>query len=185
MKKCFKVWFGIEVAEKEHSIRGWNWGKGEVGRNELTFNVRNQPAFEIPYTEISNTNLAGKNEVAVEFAIPTDGDEPTTNGHANGTKPKDKRLGASIDQLTEMRFYIPGTETRQAKNEEGEEQEGSQNEEEQNAAQVFYEQLMEKAEIGDVAGDAYAPFLDILHLTPRGRFDIDLYESSFRLRGKT
>ena len=44
---------------------------------------------------------------------------------------------------------------------------------------------MERAEIGEVAGETFATFLDILHLTPRGRFDIDLYEKSFRLRGKT
>ena len=166
-------------------MRGWNWGKGEMGRNELTFNVRNQPAFEIPYTEISNTNLAGKNEVAVEFSLPVDGEEKGMNGHLGGARTKGKKMGGAVDQLTEMRFYIPGTETRRGKNEEGEEQEGSENDEEFNAANLFYEALMDKAEIGEVAGDTYATFLDILHLTPRGRFDIDLYEKSFRLRGKT
>ena len=155
-----------------------------MGRNELTFNVRNQPAFEIPYTEISNTNLAGKNEVAVEFAMPTDA-APEINGQTNGTKPKGKKMGASVDQLTEIRFYIPGTELRKGRNEDGEEEEGSEHETEQNAANLFYEALVDKANIGEVAGDACATFLEILHLTPRGRFDIDLYEKSFRLRGKT
>ena len=184
IQKCFKVWYGVELVPKEHALRGWNWGKGEMGRNELTFNVRNQPAFEIPYTEISNTNLAGKNEVAVEFSL--NAGEEGVNGHANGDKSKSKKtMGAAVDQLTEMRFYIPGTETRKGKNEEGEDEEGSENEEEHNAANLFYEALMDKAEIGEVAGDTFATFLDILHLTPRGRFDIDLYEKSFRLRGKT
>lgn len=72
-----------------------------------------------------------------------------------------------------MRFYIPGTVT---KKEEGDEQgEGEENKsadgeeevEEQNAANLFYETLMDKAEIGDVAGDTFATFLDVLHLTPR------------------
>jgi len=45
--------------------------------------------------------------------------------------------------------------------------------------------LKEKADIGEIAGDTFATFLDILFLTPRGRYDIDMYESSFRLRGKT
>ena len=51
---------------------------------------------------------------------------------------------------------------------EGEEQ-GSdvEGEEEQNAANLFYDTLMEKAEIGEVAGDTFATFLDVLHLTPR------------------
>lgn len=159
-----------------------------MGRNELMFNVRNQPAFEVPYTEISNTNLAGKNEVAVEFSLPADADDTGTNGHLGGARGKGKKMGGAVDQLTEIRFYIPGTGTRKSKPEDGEEEGGSdagEEEQQHNAANLFYEQLMDKAEIGEVAGDTYATFLDILHLTPRGRFDIDLYEKSFRLRGKT
>ena len=153
-------------------------------RNELVFNVRNQPAFEIPYTEISNTNLAGKNEVAVDFSL-AENDGAGANGHLGGARSKGKKMGGAVDQLTEMRFYIPGTETRKGKNEDGEEIDDVENEEDVNAANVFYEALIYKAEIGEVAGDTFATFLDVLHLTPRGRFDIDLYEKSFRLRGKT
>ena len=67
-----------------------------------------------------------------------------------------------------MRFYIPGTVTKKEKDEEGEEKsvEGSEVEE-QNAASLFYDTLMDKAEIGEVAGDTFATFLDVLHLTPR------------------
>jgi structure-specific recognition protein 1 len=184
IQKCFKVWYGVQFEHKEHALRGWNWGKNEMGRNELTFNVRNQPAFAIPYTEISNTNLAGKNEVAVEFSLPADGEDTGTNGHLGGARAKGKKMGGAVDQLTEMRFYIPGTEMRKAKDDDGEELEDGEDEE-QNAANLFYETLMSKAEIGDVAGDTFATFQEILHLTPRGRFDIDLYENSFRLRGKT
>ncbi|KAK5123314.1 FACT complex subunit [Meristemomyces frigidus] len=188
VQKCFKVWYGHDLVQKEHALRGWNWGKGEMGRNELTFNVRNQPAFEIPYTEISNTNLAGKNEVAVEFSLPSNGEDTGTNGHLGGARAKGKKMGGATDQLTEMRFYIPGTEMRKGKK-KGADDDGSDAddgaENEENAANLFYEALMDKAEIGEVAGDTYATFLEILHLTPRGRFDIDLYEKSFRLRGKT
>lgn len=188
VQKCFKVWYGHDLVQKEHALRGWNWGKGEMGRNELTFNVRNQPAFEIPYTEISNTNLAGKNEVAVEFSLPADGEDTGMNGHLGGARAKGKKMGGAVDQLTEMRFYIPGTEMRKGKKkgadaDDSDADDGAENEE--NAANLFYEALMDKAEIGEVAGDTYATFLEILHLTPRGRFDIDLYEKSFRLRGKT
>src|SRR5690606_23558902 len=45
--------------------------------------------------------------------------------------------------------------------------------------------LKEKADIGEVAGNAIATFVDILYLTPRGRYDVDMYDRSFRLRGKT
>jgi hypothetical protein len=65
-----------------------------------------------------------------------------------------------------MRFYIPGTAVKKEKT-EGDEEENEEEAEEQNAANLFYETLMDKAEIGDVAGDTFATFLDVLHLTPR------------------
>lgn len=149
-------------------MRGWNWGKGDFGKAELAFNVQNRPAFEIPYSEISNTNLAGKNEVAVEFSLPDGGKDTGTNGHLGGARSKGRKSGGAKDQLVEMRFYIPGTATKKERDEDGEEKsiDGSEAEE-QNAANLFYETLMDKAEIGEVAGDTFATFLDILHLTPR------------------
>ncbi|EDN08125.1 conserved hypothetical protein [Histoplasma mississippiense (nom. inval.)] len=183
----FKIWYGINLENREHALRGWNWGKAEFTKAELAFNVQNRPAFEIPYSEISNTNLAGKNEVAVEFSLPADG-VSGTNGQSEGsTKNRGRKAGAGRDELVEMRFYIPGTALKKEKPEGEEDENGVDGEEaeEQNAANLFYETLMDKAEIGDVAGDTFATFLDVLHLTPRGRFDIDMYESSFRLRGKT
>jgi hypothetical protein len=129
--------------------------------------VQSRPAFEIPYSEISNTNLAGKNEVAVEFSLQANGEDTGTNGHLGGARARGMKTGGARDQLVEMRFYIPGTTITKKgeKRESGDE--GSEEEEEQNAAQLFYETLAEKAEIGEVAGDAIANFEDILHLTPR------------------
>ncbi|EHK96027.1 putative FACT complex subunit POB3 [Glarea lozoyensis 74030] len=143
------------------------------------------PAFEIPYSEITNTNLAGKNEVAVEFSLPANGDDTGTNGSLGGARGKGKKAGAGKDQLVEMRFYIPGVTTKKEALEGDDAPSDAEGDEEQNAANLFYDTLMDKAEIGEVAGDTFATFLDVLHLTPRGRFDIDMYENSFRLRGKT
>jgi structure-specific recognition protein 1 len=188
LSKAFKIWYGINVESREHALRGWNWGKAEFTKAELAFNVQNRPAFEVPYSEISNTNLAGKNEVAVELSLSVD---PNGSKPAGSTKNRGRKAAAGPDELVEMRFYIPGTAVKTEngiKEENADEkdgEEGEENGEEQNAANLFYELLMEKAEIGDVAGDTFATFLDVLHLTPRGRFDIDMYESSFRLRGKT
>jgi len=128
--------------------------------------------------------LAGKNEVAVDFSLPADADAGT-NGHLGGAKFRGKKSTGAKDQLVEMRFYIPGVASKRETKEDGEEASDGEEVEEQNAANLFYTTLMDKAEIGEVAGDTFATFLDILHLTPRGRFDIDMYESSFRLRGKT
>ncbi|KAK0738288.1 hypothetical protein B0T18DRAFT_355209 [Schizothecium vesticola] len=180
LNKLFKNWYSTNLENKEHSLRGWNWGKAEFGKAELTFNVQNRPAFEIPYSEISNTNLAGRNEIAVEFAV---NDVAKANGQ-NGASEKNRRKAtAGKDQMVEMRFYIPGTTTR--KEAEGGDAGSDADEEEKNAVALFYDTLMEKADIGETAGDTIATFLDVLHLTPRGRFDIDMYDSSFRLRGKT
>lgn len=138
--------------------------------------MQNRPAFEVPYSEISNTNLAGKNEVAIEFSLPANEADTGTNGVLGGARGKGKKAGAGKDQLVEMRFYIPGVTTKKGTL-EGENQPSDAEEEEQNAANLFYDTLMEKAEIGEVAGDTYATFLDVLHLTPRYAF---LCCSSFR-----
>lgn len=162
------MFYGINLENKEHALRGWNWGKGEFGKQELAFNVQNRPAFEVPYSEISNTNLAGKNEVAVEFSLPAGGSETGTNGHLGGARGKGRKAGAAKDQLVEMRFYIPGTVTKNQKDGEGEDNDAdSEDAEEQNAANLFYDTLMDKAQIGEVAGDTFATFLEVLHLTPR------------------
>lgn len=183
LSKVFKNWYSTVLENKEHALRGWNWGKAEFSKAEIAFSVQNKPAFELPYSEIGNTNLAGRNEVAVEMSLPQDSNDTGTDGQLGGARGKGKKAGAGRDQLVEMRFYIPGTTTMKR---EGDGQDGRDEEaEEKNAATLFYETLIEKAEIGETAGDTIATFLDVLHLTPRGRFDIDMYEASFRLRGKT
>ncbi|KAG7195824.1 FACT complex subunit [Scheffersomyces spartinae] len=183
LKQEMQRFFDLTLDHKEHSLRGWNWGKPDWARNELLFQVGNKPLFEIPYKEIGNTNLTGKNEVAIEFNLDS---------------------GKAGDELIEMRFYVPGTienETKKKEEEDGETvkkeggegEEGEENEEskstitteEVGAATVFYENLRDKAEIGQVSGEAIVSFSDVLFLTPRGRYDIDMYPSSLRLRGKT
>lgn len=167
ISKIFKNWYAIPFDKAEHSLRGWNWGKAEFGKAELSFNVQSRSAFEIPYTEVSNTNLAGKGEVAVEFSLPGDGAETGTNGHLGGARAAGNKAGAARDQLVEMRFYIPGMTSVKTKDEDGEDGEVDEDAEEQQAADAFYQTLSEKAEIGEVAGDTIATFQDVLHLTPR------------------
>lgn len=164
------MWYGVNLEQREHALRGWNWGKGEFGKAELNFNVQNRPAFEIPYSEIANSNLTGRTEVAIEFALPGDGEETGTNGHLAGARAKGRKTAAARDQLVEARFYIPGTVLKKEKKEgeDGEDASGEEDQgEEANAANIWYETLTEKAEVGDVAGDTFASFTDILHLTPR------------------
>lgn len=158
----------MNLEHKEHALRGWNWGKAEFGKSELVFNVQNRPAFELPYSEVSNTNLAGKNEIALELSLPATADDNGANGSLGGARPKGKKAGGGKDQLVEMRFYIPGTASKATGDDDDEKSaDGEDDQEEQNAASLFYDTLMDKAEIGDVAGDTIATFLDVLHLTPR------------------
>lgn len=162
--------FSVTTEHREHSVRGWNWGKTDLAKHELVFSVNNKPDFEIPYLLISNSNLTGKNEVAVELNLHND------------------RLKAG-DELVEVRFFIPGTVDGASSNEpkptEGEEGEEAPATDDTPLASYFYEQLKDRADIGQVAGDAIVLFLDILLLTPRGRYDIDMYPTLLRLRGKT
>jgi structure-specific recognition protein 1 len=171
VQKIFKNWYSVPFDTKEHSLRGWNWGKAEFGKAELAFNVQSRSAFEIPYSEILTTNLPGKNEVAIEFSLPGEGDETGTNGALGGARTSGKKAGGARDQLMEMRFYIPGVTAiatkKDKKDNEPNEDEEEEEVEEQNTAQVFYDTLLDKANIGDVAGVTIATFLDVLHLTPR------------------
>ena len=171
LKTSFRNNFSVTLESREHSLRGWNWGNADFGRAEMSFNIAGKPAFELAYSDVSNSNLVGKSEVAVEFNLQ-----------------QAKERTKAGDELVEVRFYVPGTVQKndgETKDEVDDDAENSEEQGEQSAAQAFYESLKERAEIGDVAGEAIVSLSDILFLTPRGRYDIDMYPTSFRLRGKT
>jgi len=126
---AMKEHFNITLEHREHSLKGWNWGKAKFEGNELVFQISGRPGFEVPLSKVSNTNLVGKNEVAVEFALAKEAE----------SKNKDVVQG---DELVEMRFYVPGMKEKEKaegsdaedgeKGEDGEEEE----EEETTAANV-------------------------------------------------
>jgi structure-specific recognition protein 1 len=95
-----KEHFNVVVENREHSLKGWNWGKAKFEGNELVFQVGSRPGFEVPLSRVSNTNLVGKTEVAVEFALQKDGEVDS----------KDAEQG---DELVEMRFYVPGMKEKE------------------------------------------------------------------------
>ncbi|CCK70657.1 FACT complex subunit POB3 KNAG_0E04040 [Huiozyma naganishii CBS 8797] len=169
VKGDFHRRFNIQLEHKEHSLRGWNWGKTDLARNELVFALNGKPTFEIPYSRINNTNLTAKNEVGIEFNL------------------QDENYQPAGDELVEMRFYIPGviadneTDGSIPAAAEGD----SQTPTEKTVAESFYEELRERADIGETAGDVIVSFQDIFFATPRGRYDVDIYKDTIRLRGKT
>lgn len=174
VKGDFHRRFNVQVEQKEHSLRGWNWGKTDLARNEMIFALNGKPTFEIPYQRINNTNLTAKNEVGIEFNI------------------QDEEYNPAGDELVEMRIYIPGVvESSNSHQDKPKAEDGVEtgetvaDEEQKSVAEAFWEELKEKADIGAVAGDVIVSFQDVFFTTPRGRYDIDIYKNSIRLRGKT
>ncbi|KAI0232614.1 FACT complex subunit [Massospora cicadina] len=144
---------------KEFSLKGWNWGRAEFEGSDLVFAVNDKSVFEFPLAKVANTNLVGKNE---------------------GATPNNR---TGIDELVEMRFYIPNS-TSASKDDDHDTKEDADDQEARSAAAAFYETIKERANL-QVAGDAICLFTDTLFVTPRGRYDVDMFPTFFRLRGKT
>lgn len=158
-------------------------------------------AFEIPLTDVINSTV-NKQEVALEFAPPPP--------QADLNLPRNERC----DHLVEMRFYIPGNVTagmikedagtttfrdKSAMNanenitdgdEEGEITAALQKEvpgpdgEPLTSAAVFCDTVKNRTEQGK-GSEEIVDFEEMLCLTPRGRFQISMYSTFLRLRGKT
>lgn len=88
--------------------------------------------------------------------------------------------------MVEIRFHVPGQSTRVKGSDVG--SNGSDAEDDGDdisAAQAFHDAIKEKAELGHVSGDIILSFEEVLVLTPRGRYDVDMFPDFLRLRGKT
>ncbi|CAE6352114.1 unnamed protein product [Rhizoctonia solani] len=152
--------YKTQLETKEISVKGWNWGSTDVQGSDLAFIISNRTAFEIPLRSVANSNIAGRTEVSLEFNMSN----PTS-------QPKSKK--GRPDELSEIRFYVPGTH------------EGDGDDEDVSAAQAFHDLIKDKADIGQVTGDVLVSFSEVNIQTPRGRYDIDMFPTFLRLRGKT
>jgi structure-specific recognition protein 1 len=139
---------------------------------DLAFLVGNKTAFELPLQFVANSNIAGRTEVSLEF-------QPQ-----NPTKSKPSKYAP--DEMAEIRFYVPGTQAKSSRSDGGSQKSDAEDEgEDISSAQAFHNTIKERAEIGQATGDIILSFEEVLVLTPRGRYDVDLYHDFFRLRGKT
>ncbi|KAI1313072.1 FACT complex subunit [Mortierella claussenii] len=162
LRDIIKANYNLQLETKEMSVKGWNWGETDFSNGNLVFNVQNKDMFEIPLNEVINTSLTAKHEVMIELGGP--------DGEGNNAQKDRNRKG---DQLVEMRFYVPGNKATEGEGEE------------ESAANVFYNLIKNEADIGDAGpGEGIVLFSDILCLTPRGRYDIDMFPTFLRLRGK-
>ncbi|XP_062380501.1 FACT complex subunit SSRP1a [Sardina pilchardus] len=80
----FKANYKVELVEKDMCVKGWNWGTAKFTGPLLSFDVSENPVFEIPLSNVSQC-ATGKNEVTLEF-------------HQND----DAEVA-----LMEVRFYVP------------------------------------------------------------------------------
>nr|ODN85743.1 FACT complex subunit POB3 [Cryptococcus depauperatus CBS 7841] len=178
LKRTLDEYFGIKLETKDVSLKGWNWGKTQVQGDDLVFQVQGKVAFDIPLSQVANSNIAGRSEVAIEF-------NPPSTKSKNDPKDLSKR---PVDDIVEMRFYIPGKSMKRAgdgEGSEGDETEYDEDGDEISAADAFHNLVKEKADIGAVVGESIVVFEDCLILTPRGRFSIEVYQDSIRLVGKS
>ncbi|KAG6813589.1 hypothetical protein H0H92_009633 [Tricholoma furcatifolium] len=188
LSSLFKNHFGKTLETKEVSLKGWNWGTTDfqgwcqifcvvhklnsrnAAGNNLAFLVSDKTAFELPLAQVHNSNMAGRNEVSLEFS-----------SLSSSSKAPAKSVG---DEMVEIRFYVPGTQTK-LKGSGSDVEDGGDDEDEISAAQVFHDTIKDKAVIGQEPGDLILSFEEVLVLTPRGRYDMDMYPDFLRLRGKT
>ncbi|GLB38229.1 putative component of the FACT complex, a general chromatin factor that acts to reorganize nucleosomes [Lyophyllum shimeji] len=170
LASLLKNHFGKTLETKEVSFKGWNWGTTDFQGNNLAFLVSDKTAFELPLNQVNNSNMAGRTEVTLEF-----------QSLSSLSKTPVKGMG---DEMVEIRFHVPGTHAK-LKAVGSDEEDNLEEEEEISAAQVFHDTIKDRAMIGQEPGDLILSFEEILVLTPRGRYDMDMYPEFLRLRGKT
>ncbi|KAI8622010.1 structure-specific recognition protein-domain-containing protein [Chytriomyces sp. MP71] len=163
LAEALRLNYNVTLEARDISLRGYNWGKAEFQSTYLSFTVGQKPSFEIPLTEVANTAPIGKQDVSIEFTQP----EPQS-----GVKIRE-------DCLVEMHFHIPGMATASQEPVLGEDGEAL------TAAALFCDTIKTRADIGAAQGDSLVTFDDLLCLTPRGRFEVDMFATFFRIRGKS
>ncbi|KAK0563294.1 FACT complex subunit [Tilletia horrida] len=184
LASAIKTYYDKPLLTQELSVRGWNWGEVSIldeDVEEVQFVVKDRVAFEIPINHIANSNIA-RQEVSIEFLNPEQ-QEPVSNTGATGSSgdgssgAAGRRSNSKHDQLVEIKLYIPGEIERDGSDDGADEPEL--------AANAFHDAIKARADMGPVQGDAVVVFRDCLILTPRGRYDIDMFPNFLRLRGKT
>lgn len=101
------------------------------------------------------------------FEIPLSNVSQCINGKNEVTLEFHQNDDAPVS-LMEMRYHIPTTESSET-----------------DPIEAFQQNVMQKANVLSVSGDAITIFRDVQCLTPRGRYDIKVFQTFFQLHGKT
>jgi len=155
LSKFLKDRFNVELKTLELSTKGWNWGDVEFQGSTMIFNVAGKRAFGIPLTDVSRCSIS--NTVSTKNDVSLEFHQYDTVTDEQG------------EQLIEMRFHVPNTG----------------NDAEKTSAQEFHEKVLARADIVASSGKGLCEFKEVHLLTPRGRYSIEMFSSSMKLKGKT
>jgi len=149
--------FDLELETLKISTKGENHGECNITGSTLSFKIDGNYSFEIPLTEVANSKMTAnaKNDVVIEFN-PDDIDDED-------------------EQLMEIRFFIPN-------NKESGKDDGEST---ATTAQIFNDIIKEKTAINTSSGSNFCRLPSVHLLTPRGRYDIEMFPNFMKLHGKT
>lgn len=167
LKDYMKDVYGMGLESRDLSLKGHNWGKAQIDSHHLEFAVQGRTMFEIPVQDIGNSTVSAKNEVTIELA-------PSTDTSSNKKQ----------DSLVDIRLYIPPVGGEQEDEDEVESKKST------DAATLFCNNIKSIIDnsTGGVPGsiaESITSFQEVPFLVPRGRYEVDMYSSSIRLRGKS
>ena len=133
-----------------------------VPGKSLQFHVGKQLSFEIPLSEVANLSMATKQELAMEFKL----DPQMRKG----------------DAMVEMRWLLPKSANAPATADGDQEEETVQDD-----AQVLFDKIQARMEVDeqDATGESIAELQQLPFVTPRGRYDVDLFTDCLRMHGKS
>ncbi|KAJ3108305.1 FACT complex subunit [Physocladia obscura] len=200
----------VELEAKETHLRGYNWGKTALTGPYLQFSVGGRAAFEVPLADVANTAPLGKNDVSIEFA-QSDAAAAAAAGAPAGARAADALVemhfyvpgmavqsqldgdGDGNGNASAARASRPAARTNADADADAALEPGQIDEapvfgddgEALTAAALFCDTIKMRADVGQAQGESLVSFDDLLCLTPRGRFEVDMFASFFRIRGKS
>lgn len=168
LKNYMKDVYGMTLENRELGLKGRNWGKAQIDSHHLEFVVQGRIMFELPVQDIGNSTVSAKNEVTIELV-------PTTDTSSNKKQ----------DSLVDIRLYIPSVDGEQEQDDDETESKKSID-----PATLFCNNIKSiiDSSTGGALGaivESISSFQEVPFLVPRGRYEVDMYSSSIRLRGKS
>eukprot|EP00835_Amoeboradix_gromovi_P001785 NODE_89_length_21810_cov_0.170098.p6 type:complete len:343 gc:universal NODE_89_length_21810_cov_0.170098:1913-2941(+) len=129
------------------------------------WNVKGQNWGKAELTGSHLNFVSGKPVFEIPYGCITNANLANKNEVALDIEPYDQG-----DQLVDIRMFVPGM---------------SAGNDEQTAAEYLHNSVKMKADLQAVSGKTVMSFNELPFLTPRGRYEMDIYEDFIRLRGKT